>query len=377
MTVLFKEGFETGKWSHACRVFPVGGEPYNTEIGNIFSPEDWVCYFKHQPGTWDQPEAHNTWAHVDLHRIHSGEGAYMLFTFYRKHDAGLMRQVAVTPGSTLTLTAWAHAWSNADLEGHHDCYNDGRCSCGVGKQVIALEEAPPLNGDPWNDSIGNFTFMVGIDPTGGIDPYASTVVWGKSYHIYNGYAQRLTVEATAQSNKATVFIRSKTLWGFRHNDAYWDDVILEEAGSEDCWGKPRVQYDRTYVLIPQGYKSEWAEAAVRGGYDKRYTVGYSADDAGIGMLDAKQVIAVNPSTYPDDLEGFYKQYYPKAKYVPMEAATPEILEQKLKGEPVPDNVLLWQCDPRWVGSYFSDGCDICNLGCWVCCLWDGAEILWY
>ena len=132
MTVLFKEGFETGKWTHHCKVFPVDGEPYNAEIGNIFTPKNWLFFFEHKPGIWDQPEAHNTWKNVDPRRIHSGEGAFMLFSFYRRHDAGIMRLVPAIKGETLKLTAWAHAWSNTNLPGHKDCLDDGRCSCGVG-----------------------------------------------------------------------------------------------------------------------------------------------------------------------------------------------------------------------------------------------------
>jgi hypothetical protein len=254
--------------------------------------------------------------------------------------------------------------SNTNLPGHEDCLDDGRCSCGVGREVVAIKDPPSLNGDPWNDAISNFLVMVGIDPFGGDDPYAASVVWGDAYYIYNGFAKELSVETVAQANSVTVFVRSITMYPFKHNDLYIDDIKLEEIASEDCWGKPRVQYDRTYVLIPQGYTAEWAEAAVRGGYAKRYTVGYSADDAGIGMLDNKTVLAVNPDEW-GDLAGFYEQYYPKAKYVSLEAATPEILEQKLKGEPAPDDILLWQCDSRWKSRSFAGACNTCNLGCWI------------
>ncbi len=97
-------------------------------------------------------------------------------------------------------------------------------------------------------------------------------------------------------------------------------------------GLPRVQYKRTYVLLPPGVDAAWARAAVQGMWDKdRFTVGSSADDAGIGDLDVRRVIAVNPQKWPgpQSLEDFYKHYYPGVQYEPLVATTPAELEQKL------------------------------------------------
>ena len=355
----------------------------------------------------------------------------LLFTFFRKHDAGFLQQVQTAPGTRLRFTAWAHAWSNHNVVGHTECTDNGRCSCGVGEgSAFILEgQAPPLTGDSWNDAIPNFTFYVGIDPTGGVDPYADTVVWGRGAHIYNAHAQPPAVEVTAQANTVTVFLRSKTMWAFKHNDAYWDDAQLitvdgdEElpeallrhhpdsppvgkpvtiearsktaltrvqvqvqqpsgallapgrvrVGSEGEWhtwtwatsplkeeglhsvtltaaagvratdsfqaiqetpdqrGAARVQYPRTYVLLPPDATAAWAVAVVEASWDdRRYTIGGSADDSGIGDLDTRQVIAVNPERWPADLGKFFKEHYPGVKYVPIEASTPEKLKQKLK-----------------------------------------------
>lgn len=214
--------------SHRCLVFPADGEPYETDIGNIFTPSgSWVTWFHHDPGVRDQPEVRDVWAFAYPRRVHSGRKATLLFTFNRRHDAGLLQQVQVEPGQRLRLTAWAHAWSNHNLEGYEWCADDGRCSCGVGREVVAIpaDEIPPLNGDPWNDAIGNFLFSIGIDPTGGTDPRADTVKWGPAWAIYNGY-HRLSVEAEAQASIVTVFLHSKTRWPFKHNDSYFDDVVL-------------------------------------------------------------------------------------------------------------------------------------------------------
>ena len=97
-------------------------------------------------------------------------------------------------------------------------------------------------------------------------------------------------------------------------------------------GLPRAQYTRTYVLLPPGADAAWARAVVESMWDReRYTVGNSADDAGIGDLDVRRVLAVNPQKWPgpQSLEDFYKQYYPGVHYEPITAATPAELKQKL------------------------------------------------
>jgi hypothetical protein len=97
-------------------------------------------------------------------------------------------------------------------------------------------------------------------------------------------------------------------------------------------GQPRTQYKRTYVLLPPAADAAWARAAVEGMWNReRYTVGNSADDAGIGDLDVRRVIAVNPQEWPgpQSLEDFYTKYYPGIQYEPITAATPAKLRQKL------------------------------------------------
>jgi len=217
--------------SHRVLVFPVGGEPYETERGEFHTPPGWISWYRHDPGNWDQPEVGDIRKEHVPYRVHEGEKAARLFTFYRGHDAGFVQQVHVEPGAALRLTAWAHAWSNHPLDGHEDCADDPRCSCGVGTSEVCLleEDVPPLDGDPWNDAIGNLSFRLGIDPLGGTDPFADTVVWGPAACIYNAYHQVPGVEAVAEAETVTVFLRSQTLWAFKHNDAYWDAAVLVVA----------------------------------------------------------------------------------------------------------------------------------------------------
>jgi hypothetical protein len=62
----------------------------------------------------------------------------------------------------------------------------------------------------------------------------------------------------------------------------------------------------------------------------RWTIGGSADDAGIGALDVRTVIAINPHLWPGDLAQFFQTYYPGLRYIPIEAATPQDLIRQLQ-----------------------------------------------
>ena len=373
--LLENAGFEAD-WgdekSHRCLVLRPGAPPERRDVDNIFTPPGWLTWFRHDPGTWDQPEVRDAWRQGDPRRVHGGEKGILLFTFYRKHDAGFLQQVQVTPGQHLQLTAWAHAWSNWQDGDHPD---DPRWSDGPG-YAAGFAFAGDVEDDNWR----NFTFQVGIDPTGGTDPFAGTVVWGPGAHIYNEHAQVPPVVVTATSSTITIFLRSKTLWTFKHNDAYWDDVTLvvtdeppdlPEPEPDPVRGQPRVQYERTYVLLPPNADVAVGLAVVDATWDAyRYTIGGSADDAGIGDLEARRVIAINPAQWDGDLAAFFKTYYPGVKYRPLVFETEYQLRGRLLAYDLKDMGFRLAYPTtfrpphvtdefgRWRGSYHHCGLDL-------------------
>jgi len=355
---LFHEGFESGEWSHDVKVFPVGGDPFRTEVGNIFTPKNWLAWFLHDPGTYDQPEGRNVWEQNDPRRIHSGIGAYLLFSFWRHHDTGLMRQVQVEPGTRLRLTAYAHSWSNTSLPGHEACCDDGRCSCGVGRDITAIpvSELPEPSGDPWGDAVGNSVFSIGIDPTGGTDPFADTVEWGEAYVSYNGYTIQLESEVVAKGNTVTVFLRNITKWSFKHNDGYWDDVVLETIESEP------PPYESTMLVLPQTATPEQLHEVFTLAFPDRRTFGFSHDDA--GNLHGTSICFNIPDAERSAYLNFYATRYPD---VTVEFAYTS------DWEPVPDppsGLLLCQCNPLWANEKIdSPTCSLtlCQTGCWITC----------
>lgn len=97
-------------------------------------------------------------------------------------------------------------------------------------------------------------------------------------------------------------------------------------------GQPRIQYERTYVLLPPEAGPDWIHAIADASWSEhRYTVGGSADDAGIGDLDCRHIIAVNPARWPADLPAFFQEHYPGITLELVTADTPEMLYQILSG----------------------------------------------
>lgn len=85
-------------------------------------------------------------------------------------------------------------------------------------------------------------------------------------------------------------------------------------------GAPRVQYARTFVLLPNDCTAEeinaYIAALLAAGYvEKRWTIGFSADDAGIGDLDVRRIIAIDPQRWSDDLREFFAREYPGTEYL--------------------------------------------------------------
>lgn len=262
---LLRNGDFEADWSvdssHRCWIFPTSGDPYEADRDNIFTPTGWITWYKHgmpvehdpeNPIGWSQPEARDVVLAADPRRVHGGNKGQLLFTFYRVHDAGFLQQVQVQPGTRLRLTGWAHAWSNnagpGYAHGDDPLWSEG---AGVGYNDFYAEEGTA----GLDSSARNFTFWLGIDPTGGTNPYAPSVVWGRGAHVYNAYHELPAVEAVASSSTVTVFLRSRTLWQFKHNDAYWDDVKLEAldgGGGTPPVVPPPTQWN--YPVVDKGSK---------------------------------------------------------------------------------------------------------------------------
>jgi hypothetical protein len=172
---------------------------------DIYTPQGWVTWWR-TGGGYGRPQVGpipNVPPFTGLPpRIRDGYYALRLFSdyTYAVYDAGVYQVVTgLTPGSMVQLSAYAQEWS---------CDNDANLGYTCG--------------DPWN-----MTFQVGVEPNGVADPFAPSVVWSSEQNSPDAY--RLIGPVTAQvgaSGGVCVFLRSKTKWGYKYQEAYWDDASL-------------------------------------------------------------------------------------------------------------------------------------------------------
>jgi hypothetical protein len=155
---------------------------------------------------WHAPEFRDTRSMPqDPPRIRSGQNSQKYFTFWSVHQGGLYQVVeGVRPGMALRFSVYMHAWSATKLNG---------------------KEPNP------HFSFGQtgMHMKIGIDPTGGVDPWSSNVVWSEEKDAYDKF-DRYEVQAVARANKVTVFTHSRPENPMEHNDVYVDDADLVYLG---------------------------------------------------------------------------------------------------------------------------------------------------
>ena len=190
------------------------------EFGEIVVPEEWTAWWKEGglPIPWDPA---NTQGYrrpemkvidlvapfLDPLRISDPPKAVQIFTFQGIHEAGLYQRVTgLEPGKILKATFAVHGWSSV--------LDDPR-------------KSDFCDGGPYN-----MMFTIGIDRTGGTDPWGVSIDWGTPTGVYNVFEDVIvTGVVVPPSGTVTVFIRSQVRWRFKHNDAYIDNVRLEYISS--------------------------------------------------------------------------------------------------------------------------------------------------
>jgi len=280
-------------------------------------------------------------------RLRSGQKFAKLHTFFRTHYAGWLQQVPVTAERTYRFSIYAHSW-------YSDCSTEPHTF--------------PLLDDcrtPASDS--HDILQVGIGPGGDEQsPLSSEIIWSDPVEIYGGYAQPLVVEATAQTDVITVWLRSWTNYALQHEDVYWDDAKLVEA---DAPPPPPREYERAYVLLPPAVTLEEAQDVLGTHFKDRQTIGFSADDAGVDAqnITKRSVIAYRPEAWPTDLEAFFDTYYPG-----LDSYEERSLGEEPPPPPPPTNdLLLAQRDDDWKDVGFgAQDCrsTIGQQGCFITCL---------
>jgi hypothetical protein len=132
-------------------------------------------------------------------RIHSGSSAQQYFKSHGMFKAGLYQSVLSVPtGSRLQFSAHGQAWS---------CEEFNQCP----------------DGSSVNPS--NMFMRVGIDPSGGTDPFGNSIIWSAYFNPLDQW-QLSCVEAIAESDIVTVYLWASPDGPRQNQDVYWDDASL-------------------------------------------------------------------------------------------------------------------------------------------------------
>jgi len=129
-------------------------------------------------------------------RVRNGSNAQIYYSFFETHDGGIYQQISgITPGSELRFSVYAYVWSST--------FADQNTS----------------------DDPGDVALRVGIDPSGGTDASASSVIYSTPLIAYDTFRE-YSVITTAQSSTVTVFIRSTVGLPVQSTYIYLDDAVL-------------------------------------------------------------------------------------------------------------------------------------------------------
>ncbi|MFA5526932.1 MAG: hypothetical protein WC992_08915, partial [Acholeplasmataceae bacterium] len=223
--MLNNPGFEGGETTQAPLVFDLDGNPIDcVRRGEDNLPEGWLAWFIWDERVpWDlqnqvghaQPETRKA-PHKE--RILEGASGWVMYTFYRIHRGGLLQQVEAVVGRKYRFTIANHAWSSNSDDALH--------SEGAGRKAFyaLCSEVDKFD----SEGLLNYQARVGIDPTGGKDPFSEDVVWGPWAASYNAHHDLPSVEVVAENTQITVFTEHSFRWPFKHCDAYYDWARLEE-----------------------------------------------------------------------------------------------------------------------------------------------------
>lgn len=145
---------------------------------------------------------------------YNSTAAQQYFTSFGTHQAGLWQQaVGIAPGETYRLTLAVYLWSSS------------------GSNLFRSENP------------GGLRARVGLDPAGGVNPYAPGVVWSDWYTTYDTWTV-LSVEAVSQAEAITAFVWSEADFPVEHNDVAIDEAVLVSLGAAEA-AEPAPAADST------------------------------------------------------------------------------------------------------------------------------------
>ncbi len=257
MPTLINAGFECSEGTYAFNA-PQGGQ--------MQIHEGWqVALIKGTPWLYSARMQFNSGSCAGNAHVEKIEGGDSLAIFAhdldwsdqpgKPFDVAVYQQVEVTPGVAYSLSAWM-----LSLCGGSTMPND----------------CPP-----------NYYMakMLGIDPTGGIDPTADSVIWVEDRRNFVENNQRvgwsnLRLSAVAQTKTITVFGRINSPFQWHGNHAFIDAFSLVEAPVAQLATLPEEVTGSSVSISWNGMQGMQIDMIPGGHYDLRFDLEYKVGEDG-------------------------------------------------------------------------------------------------
>lgn len=214
-------------------------------------------------------------------------------------------------------------------------FSDGRYDAGVwqtarveasGMLVNVAMDFLVIPDDSEQERPRSLVVGLGIDPFGGTDGQSQSVQWALTDVLYN-VPVRASVTAVAQSEEVTIFVRSTAF------EPGSTTVVSNGIGSV-CVASlcAREDYDRIYILLPPNATPNLWQQAAHVAANTRWTIGGSADDAGLGSRLLGQTVAhkrplvvcVDPNAWNSGngplSQAWYNIHYPLTRFLSVSSA---------------------------------------------------------
>ena len=177
-----------------------GGTPARQVAGS------WTAW--HEPTVEGAPNYQNAQPEYEEeatnpNRVRSGNNSQHYFSFFATHTGGVYQTVpTVLNGSEYIFSIYIYVWSST--------FDDLNLS----------------------QDDGDVLTQIGIDPTGGTDPFSDNILWSIAKEEYDTFGLH-TISAMAESTSVTVFVRSRVSFPVKNSSIYLDDASLTLVSTDE------------------------------------------------------------------------------------------------------------------------------------------------